>query len=56
MKHKTPKDEGRPQGSGAGQRAVLALEGNITWEGNLEDMRQARYTAEQDEDYRADTG
>jgi Arc/MetJ family transcription regulator len=38
------------------QRAVLALEGNIIWEGNLEDMRQARYIAEQDEDYRVDTG
>ena len=37
------------------QRAVLTLEGNITWEGNLEDMRQARYIAEHDEDYRADT-
>lgn len=38
------------------QRAVLALEGNVSWEGNLEDMRQARYLAEHDEDYHVDTG
>ena len=38
------------------QRAVLALEGNVSWEGNLEEMRQARYLAEHDEGYHVDTG
>lgn len=38
------------------QRAVLALEGKITWEGDLENLRQARYMAKDDEEYRADVG
>jgi Arc/MetJ family transcription regulator len=37
------------------QRDVLTLEGKIVWEGDLEEMRQARYVAESDEDYRADS-
>lgn len=38
------------------QRDVLTLEGKIVWEGDLEEMRQTRYVAELDEDYRADSG
>ena len=38
------------------QRDVLGLEGKIVWEGDLEEMRQPRYIAEPDEDYRADSG
>lgn len=33
------------------QRAVLALRGKITWEGDLHAMRQARFVAEEGGDY-----
>ena len=38
------------------QRAVLALEGTVVWEGNLEALRAARLVAEEETDYDAHTG
>jgi hypothetical protein len=35
----------------AGQSAVLALEGKIHWEGNIEQMRQGRYLHEEAVEY-----
>ncbi len=36
-----------------GQRAVLALEGRITWEGDLNNLRESRVFAEEAEEYDA---
>ncbi len=38
------------------QRAVLALEGTVTWEGDLDALRAARLVAEEGVDYDADAG
>jgi Arc/MetJ family transcription regulator len=38
------------------QRAVLALEGSVAWEGNLGALRMARLVAEEETNYDAGTG
>lgn len=38
------------------QRAVLALEGTITWEGDLDSLRAVRRVAEEGTDYDAGSG
>ncbi|MCI0398813.1 MAG: type II toxin-antitoxin system VapB family antitoxin [Chloroflexi bacterium] len=38
------------------QRAILALEGTVGWEGNLDAWRQARYLAEAGDEYDDDPG
>ena len=35
------------------QRAVLTLEGQVSWEGNLHELREARFVAESGSDYHA---
>ena len=39
-----------------GQRAVLDLEGRITWEGDLNNLRESRVFAEEAEEYDAGSG
>jgi Arc/MetJ family transcription regulator len=39
-----------------GQRAVLVLEGRITWEGDLNSLRESRVFAEEAEEYDAGSG
>ena len=38
------------------QRAVLALEGTVAWEGDLGALRAARFVADERAEYDADTG
>ncbi len=38
------------------QRAVLALEGAVSWQGDLSAMRTARFIAEEGAEYNASTG
>ena len=38
------------------QKDVLALQGTVTWEGDLDAMRTARVFAEEQTDYDADSG
>jgi Arc/MetJ family transcription regulator len=38
------------------QRAVLALEGRVDWQGDVQAMRTARFVAEEGVDYNAGSG
>jgi len=38
------------------QRAILTLEGTVTWEGDLNALRMARSVADERKDYDAGTG